>query len=198
MAGILGVKTHRLKRAIDRLIERQMLTKTERRGYPSVFQITTMRIKGWGQTALGVAPNGPTPPVPNGPTPQCQTALLTTSLDDTLLSIFHVHFAKWTFNRKPIGKHFVFTRPMQSNALECMRWLHKNAGFSTPQLFDQFLSECGEYLSLDRDVLSPHKDQRALSPGKWLSDWPEQIRLAGIYRDEKAQKITRIQGDSMP
>jgi hypothetical protein len=130
----------------------------------------------------------------NAPTTWGQTPLLTGNLDDILLSLFHAHIAKWMFNRKAIGRAFVFTRGMQTKAIECMRWIHKNLpGFSSPEAFNTFLAGCGEYLSLDRDVLSPGKDQRAPSPGKWLADWPEQIRLAGIYMDEKAQKITRME-----
>lgn len=194
MAATTGIKTHRIKLAIDRLVARHMVTRIKRFGAANAYKITTIRIKGWGQTELPLVPNGTTPLAPNGTTTQGQTELLTTSLDDTFLSLFHTHIAKWTFNRKPIGRAFVFTRGMQTKSVECMRWMHRNLeGFSTPEAFNAFLTGCGEYLSLDRDVLSPGRDQRALSPGKWLSDWPEQIRLAGIYLDEKARKITRME-----
>lgn len=193
MAARVGIKVHRIKLSIDRLIARNMVTRTARKGTSCVYKITTMRINRWGQMALPLAPNGTTPLAPNGTTTSCQTALLTTSLDDTMLSLFDSHFRKWTFNRKPIGRYFVFTRAMQTKAIECMRWLHKNMeNMGTEQDFIRFLTAAGEYLSFERDVLSPSRDQRALSPGKWLDKWDEQIRLIGTYLDERERKVTRM------
>lgn len=110
--------------------------------------------------------------------------------DTELFAIFQRHFVRWPFNRKPIGKQFHFTRPMMGQAIECMR--HLNSSHATVEQFDTFLSSCGEYLSLPRDVLGSGKDQRAVSPVAWLNHWHEQVRLAGIYDDEKREKVTRI------
>lgn len=194
MAKRIHMDTKRLRLAINVLIARNMITQSAFvKGHPRTFMVITRRSKGWGQTPLPLGSNAPTPLGSNAPTPWGQTPLLTGNLDSIFLSLFHTSFQKWTFNRKSIGRYFVFTRAMQSRAIECMRWLHKNiAGLSTPDAFTSFLDSCGEYLSLDRDVLSPTKDQRALSPAKWLNDWSEQIRLAGIYRDEQQQNVVRM------
>lgn len=207
MGKSLGIKTHRLKLAVDTLIERRMLTKIfVKSGTAFAYQVTLRTAQGWGQTALPIAPNGTTPLAPNGTTTSGQTALLTTALtvkgftsaDSALLSLFTDHFSKWTFNRRPMGRNFHFTRPMIAKALECMRHYRGQPGYSTTVAFTSFLDSCRDYLALPRDVLSESRDQRALSPSKWLNDWQEQTRLAGIYHDEKAQKVTRMPHGSTP
>lgn len=203
VARVLRMDVKRVKRSIDALIARKMIHKTPRAGYAALYRITHMTAPGWGQTHLPLGANAPTPLGANAPTPPVQTHPLTTDLntdakashraqtgDEALLSMFRKHFTRWQFNRKPIGRHFVFTRPMVSKAIECMR--HLNQTISTAERFDEFLSGVGEYLALPRDVLSTGRDQRALSPVAWLREWPEQIRLAGIYLDERERKVTRI------
>lgn len=194
MARRIRMDSKRLRLALNVLIDRRMIAQSQFvKGHPRTFMVITRRSKGWGQTPPSLGSNAPTPLGSNAPTPWGQTPLLTSNLDSTFLSLFHTHFEKWTFNRKPIGSHFVFTRRMQTQALECMRWLHKNmAGFSTPDSFNSFLSSCQEYLALPRDVLCSTTDQRALSPAKWLNNWDEQIRLAGIYRDEQRKNVVRM------
>lgn len=199
MAKIIGVNVHRLKLAIDKLIARHMIEKLpSAKGAANRFLVIRRTHQSWGHLALPLVPNGTTPLVPNGTTTPSQTALLPTSLkklrgsDSALLAIFQQSFSKWRFNRQPIGRHFHFTRRMQTQALECMRFLH-HSGISTTEGFESFLNSCRDYLTHPRDVLSPEKDQRALSPAKWLNDWPEQVRRAGIYHDEKQHKVTRIE-----
>lgn len=194
MAKTMRVCHKALRAAIERLISRQMVKRTQNKGRAYTYTITTRHITGWGQLPQGMGAVTPDPLGAVTPDPWGQLPPLTKNLDSEFLSLFHAHLSKWTFNRKPIG-NFAFTRGMQTKALECMRWMHKSIdGMSSPEAFHRYLDACGEYLSLPRDVLSTnHVDQRALSPGKWLNDWPEQIRLAGIYSDEKAHKVTRIE-----
>lgn len=194
MARRIHMDTKRLRRAIDTLIERNMISQGDyEKGRPRRFMVITRRSKSWGQTPLPLGSDDPAYLGSNAPTSEGQTPLLTGNLDHIFLSLFQAQFSAWQFNKKKIGKFFVFTRAMQTRALECMRYLHKNCvGFSSPDAFNAFLTKCGEYLAHDRDVLSPAKDQRALSPGKWLQDWPEQIRLAGIYIEEQERNVVRM------
>lgn len=193
MAKKLSMDSKRLKRHVDSLEDRNLIKRGPfTKGHPRTFMVIPRRSKTWGQTPPPIGSNAPTHLGSNAPTGWGQTPRLTDALMDTFLSLFHTHFAKWTFNRMPIGRHFIFTRGMQTKAIECMRSLHNKMGWSSKEQFDTFLNGCGEYLSHDRDVLSPSRDQRALSPGKWLNDWPEQTRLAGIYLDDKDRKITRM------
>lgn len=192
MARAVHMDNKRLKRAIDSLIARNMVEKSKPRvGYPCVYKISAMSRKGWGQTPLPIGSNAPTPLGSNTPRGEGQTPLLTTYLDSDFLALFQPHFMSWTFNRKPMGRFFVFTRKMQSKCLEMMRHMFRS-GMSNEAKFHEFLNTCGEYMALDRDPLSPNLDMRALSPSKWLDDWPEQVRRVGIYIDEKARKITRM------
>lgn len=194
MAKKLHMDTKRLKRAIDELIERNMIERGPYvKGKARTIMVISRRSKTWGQTPLPLGSNAPTYLGSNAPDTQGQTPLLTGNLDQTFISLFQAHFTKWTFNKRPIGRYLVFTHAMQNKALECMRWLHKNKeGFSTADGFNNFLTKCGEYLAHDRDVLSPTKDQRALSPAKWLNDWAAQVTLVGVYIEEQERNVVRM------
>lgn len=193
MAKVLHVDRKALGKALLSLESRSMIATKRHKNNSITYKITTMRGKTWGQIPPSMGSNTPNPLVANTPNPWAQLPPITTNLDSEFLSLFHAHFPKWTFNRKPIGKYFVFTRNMQTKALELMRWLHKNRdGFSSPQGFHDFLTKCGEYLAHDRDVLSPARDQRALSPAKWLNDWAAQVTLVGVYIEEQEKNIVRM------
>ncbi len=200
MAKTLHVDTKRLKREVDTLIAFKLIKKTvHKKGRACAYQCTLRTAQGWGQTPLAVGSNAPTHLGSNAPSTKGQTPLLTTPLDikshpdsDTsLLSLFIAHFRKWTFNRKPIGR-FIMSRKMQSQALEMLRYLNGQPGFSTTEFFTEFFDHAREYLALPRDVLSPNRDLRALSPRRWLDDWQEQVSFATTYQNEKRRNVIRL------
>ncbi len=114
---------------------------------------------------------------------------------DHYFAEFKTRFRAWSFNRKPSGKFFIFTRQMTVKAIECYNWLCNSREFNNYDELWEFMDNCREYLSINRDVLSA-KDLRALTPVSWLNQWQEQIRLAKIYCDEKREKITRMAPDT--
>ena len=199
------LNVHRVRECIAALVEIRLVHRwTFPRPKCTEYLVTLSTEKGWGiglgrahSIGLRRAPLTGSGKPHNGaqvsPPPITNDSSGKITGDSQLLSLFKAHFGKWTFNRKPIGTHFHFTRPMLSKAVECMRSLNGRPGFSTQTAFDEFLTGCGEYLSLPRDVLNPGgRDQRALSPVQWLNQWDEQTRLAGIFLDEKREKITRM------
>ena len=199
MCRNLACDNKRLKRAVDSLIARKMVARTRTKtGKACLYNVTLMTLQGWGQTPLPLGSNAPTYLGSNDPSTKGQMTPLTTALskkamrlgDSELLSVFVPHLRTWTFNRRPIGRKFLFTRAMNAQALELLR--HLAPTHSTTAELTAFLDGCRDYLALPRDVLTEGRDQRALSPVRWLMEWPEQIRLAGIFVDERAQKITRI------
>tara|TARA_R110000868_G_C10824747_1_gene758889 strand:+ start:353 stop:1105 length:753 start_codon:yes stop_codon:yes gene_type:complete len=205
IVSTLRIEVKRVRAAIEMLVDAHMVKRwkfprpkcTEYVVTPSTeklwgiggrrsYSIGSRRSLSWGAGAPVAGEQALPPPITINPFPDPDP-------DTSLIAVFKKHFTKWTFNRKAIGSKFHFNRKMESQAMECMRWLNGQPGMCTTEAFDSFLSDAGEYLSLPRDVVNAPKDFRALAPGRWLSDWAEQVRLAGIYHDEKRKNVVRIE-----
>lgn len=204
IVSALRINIRRVRAAINMLVDMRMLKRWQfPRPKCTEYVITLSTEKGWGMGAkraysMGAkrAPlRGPNDPHYGGqtaPPPRTNDNNSTVDGDSALLAIFTASFSGWTFNKRPAGKMFYLTRPMLAKAMEMMRHLNGLPGFSRTFEFVAFLEICREYLAFPHDPLSPQRDQRALSPAKWLGDWQNQIRMADLYREEKEMKIAHM------
>jgi hypothetical protein len=200
IVSTLRIDVKRVRAAIRMLVDMNLIKRwTFPRPKCSEYLVTLTSEKGWGigckrSYSIGCkrsplrGANAPIDGVQMHPSPETNDSL---SGDTLLISCFTAHFFRWQFNRKPIGRHFVFTAPMRLKATELMRWLTGQPGMAGKDNVDGLLKSCGEYLKLDRDVVNHPKDLRALSPVRWLNDWPEQLRLGTIYHDDRTSNIVR-------
>lgn len=201
IAKVLKIELKRVRASLNMLVDLNMLKRWKfQRPKCTEYLITLTTEKQWGKGCRRTYSIGCRRTLSWGagaPNEGVQAHLPTTTTsikdsDSALFALFRAHFAKWQFNGRSLGRTFHFTGKMMFKAIECMRYLNGLPGFSTDEAFNSFLDSCRDYLTCSKDPLSSHRDMRALSPAKWLNDWPEQIRLAGQYHDEILQKVTHF------